>query len=398
VIQIKTTGLEDYLDGDGGTANVKCLILGRPGSGKTRGASFWKRPLLIDFEDGRAVLADRNIPYIRVRSIKDSKDALTYIKKEVGKPSRIFDTVVVDTVDGFQITSTRERLAKVGRERLEAFEGDYDAVNNPIKEFIQGLLELDVNVVVNVHIKEAGQVKVKNAPEKAKLGEDTISMTQAWSLDLVGGLREQVPGWFDLVGLMENEWGVEGGQKVIKRHIRWQPTPEIPFLKDRLYAFGRKTPVKFADSDYTQLAEAIAAKAKGLKPSEAVAEIATEGVQPAPADIPSGPVNADPSGVLPKPRTRKAEPAPEPTPEPAVEPVPAATPEPTEDEAVATVEEVLGGQVIAVQAEARDYAAEAEQATTRAEVKAVWNAALEAGALTPALKARLTVIGKSLSQ
>ena len=405
MIQIKTTGLEDYLDGEGGTTNIKALILGRPGSGKTRAASFWKRPFLCDFEDGRAVLADRGIPYVRIRSIKEAEETLAYIKKEVGKKDRGFDTVVVDTIDGFQLTSTRERLAKVNRERLEAFEGDYDAVNNPIKTFIQGLLELDVNVIVNAHIKEAGQVKVKGQEnQKAKLGEDTLSVTQAWTVDMVGGIREQVAGWFDLVGVMENEWGVEGGQKVIKRYIRWQPTPEIPFLKDRLFAFGRKTPVRFAESDYTQLVEAITKKAVGLKPAETVGEIESEGAQPAPADVPAGPVAADPSGVLTKPRAaakkapaKKAEesiPAPAET---ASEPEPAAAPATTE-EAVAAVTEVLGGEVVETQEVARDYAAEAEAATTRDEVRAIWNDALAAEELTPALKARLTVLAKSISQ
>ena len=381
MIQIKTTGLEDYLDGDGGTSNIKCLVLGRPGSGKTRAASFWKRPLLCDFEDGRAVLADRGIPYVRIRTLAEAKETLQYIRREVGKPNRAFDTVIVDTIDGFQATSIRERLKKVSRERLEAFEGDYDAVNNPVKEFIQGLLELDVNVVVNAHIKEAGQVKVKDqGNQKAKLGDDTLNVTQAWSVDMVGGIREQVAGWFDLVALMENEWGVENGKKVIKRHLRWQPTPEVPFLKDRMYAFGDTTPVRFAPSDYSQLADALANKAKGLKPSQDV-EVVGEQVEPAPADLQSGPVVADPSGVLPKPRATKAQPTEPQAPAPAP---------------VELVQEVLGGQVIAEQVVPRDYAAEAEQANTVAEVKAIWNDALEAGALDGALKARLTVIGKSL--
>jgi len=386
VIQIKTTGLEDYLDGDGGTSNIKCLVLGRPGSGKTRAASFWKRPFLCDFEDGRSVLADRGIPYVRIRSLAEAKETLQYIRREVGKPSRAFDTVIVDTIDGFQMTSVRERLKKVSRERLEAFEGDYDAVNNPVKEFIQGLLELDVNVVVNAHIKEAGQVKVKGQDsKKAKLGDDTLNITQAWSVDMVGGIREQVAGWFDLVALMENEWDLQDGKKVIKRHLRWQPTPEIPFLKDRLYAFGDTTPVRFADSDYTQLAEMLANKAKGLAPSQDV-DVIGEPVQIAAPDANAGPVVADPSGVLPRPRANNA--APKSTND-------TTAPTPT---AVETVQDVLGGQVIAEHVVPRDYAAEAEQCATRADVKAIWNDALQAGALDAALKARLTVIGKGLSQ
>jgi hypothetical protein len=381
VISIKTTGLEDYLDGEGGTCNIKVLVLGRPGSGKTRAASYWKRPLLIDLEDGRAVLADRGTPYVRVRTLKEAEEALLYVRKEAGKPSRIFDTVIVDTIDALQLISVRERLKKTGRERLEALEGDYDSVNQPLKAFIAGLLELDLNVVVNAHVRQENQIKVKDSKPKPLLGGDTVTTAQAWAVDLVGGIREQAAGWFDLVALLENEWDIGDGTKVIRRHLRWQPIPELPFLKDRLYAFPPTTPVDFADTDYTQLADAIAKKALGLKRSVQVVEVVGEPDIVA-RGVAGGPVTASPSGVLPKPRKK-------PEPEVKVEP-------PTPDEAVATVEETLGGQVVDQEALPRDYAAEAEQVATRAEVKDIWNAALEAGALTPPLKARLTVIARSL--
>lgn len=387
MIEIKTTGLDDYLDGDGGTANIKALVLGRPGSGKTRAASYWKRPLLVDFEDGRSVLADRGIQYVRVRTMAAATEALTYIKREAGKKkTRSFDTVIVDTLDGFQKISARERLAKVRRTRLEAFEGDYDEVNNPIEAFISGLLELDINVVVNVHLKSAGKVKVKDAPAPTQLGEDTILMSQAWELALAGGIREQAAGWFDLVGLMENEWGVEDNKKVIKRHIRWQPTPELPFLKDRLYAFPKKTPVRFNDSDYTQLVDWITKKAEGLKPSTVVVEI---GEAPPAADVAGGPVTPDPSGVLPKARAKKAESAPA-----AAPAAPAPEAEPAHDEAVGTVEEVLGATVVADAP--RDFVAELHAVKTKDEARAIWNDAKAAEGLTPGLRAEFLVVVSKL--
>lgn len=394
MIQIKITGLDDYLDGEGATTNIKALILGRPGCGKTRAASYWKGPFLIDFEDGRAVLADRGIPYARCRSLKDATDALQHIKRECAKKDRTVYTVIVDTLDAFQKISTRERLAKVGRTKLEAFEGDYDEVNNPIEAFISGLLELDVNVIVNVHLKAAGKVKVKDAPAPASLGEDTITMAQAWELALVGGIREQAAGWFDLVGLMENEWAVEDGKKVIKRFVRWQPIPELPFLKDRLYAFPRKTPVKFADSDYEQLVAYITKKAEGLKPSVVIGEIGTDGPQPAPADMPGGPVVPDPSGVLPKARKAAAK-AEKPVETPAEATAEAVEPEPSHDNAVESVTAALGAQAVSDITQ-RDYAAEAEAATTPDDVRSIWEAARVAGELTPVLKAKLTILAQKL--
>jgi hypothetical protein len=428
VIQIKTTGLDDYLDGDGGTTNIKALILGRPGTGKTRGASYWKRPFLIDGEKSRSVLNDRPTPYAEVSCAEDLKEIIRYLKVEAGKPNRKYDTVIVDTVDGIQLKLIKERLAKVKRDRMEAYEGDYDAVNTPLTDFIDELRELPYNVVVNVHLKEAGKVAKKDDPGPAARGDDTITQAQAWDPDLAGGIRQKLAGWFDLVGLMENTWTVKDGKKVIGRQIRWQPTPELPYLKDRLYAFPPVTPVNFEDADYERLVGYLQKKAARLKPGEVVEEIG-EPSKAAPPDIPGGPVKAEPSGVLPRPRAAakpkgaKAEgaakdapePAPDPTPEvpsaegPAPEAVTApldqvvdaevvteaaAEPEVAPEEAVAAVQEVLGGEVVA---EEVDYAAQAEKATNREEIRAIWDAAKTAGQLTSALKARLTVLGRKLA-
>lgn len=398
-IRIQTAGLDDYLDGDGGTANIKALILGRAGSGKTRSSSYWKNPLLLDCEDGRAVLADRGTPYVEIESEQDVNDIIAYLKKEAGKPSRTFDTVILDTLDGLQQRLIRNHLAKVRRSRMEAFEGDYDAVNNPIKNLIHTLRDLPINVVVLVHLKEAGKVTKKDEVA-AHAGEDTLTMAQGWSIDLVGDVREKAAGWFDLVGLMQNEWASEKVGKetkqVIKRSIRWQPIPEVPFLKDRLYAFPPSTPVNFSDEDYTRLVKYIEKKATGLKRSEVVGEVEGALDNAAPADVAGGPVAPNPSGVLSKPRQRVETPPAESTPEPATteaaeESAPVEAP--AEPSGVEVAKEVLGAEVIA---EECDWVALGEAATTVEEVRAIWKRAEAANELTSTVKAALAVHGRAL--
>ena len=41
-LQIKTTGIEDYLD-ESGQAFIKALVMGQASAGKTRSASFWPK-------------------------------------------------------------------------------------------------------------------------------------------------------------------------------------------------------------------------------------------------------------------------------------------------------------------------------------------------------------------
>jgi hypothetical protein len=394
VIEIKTVGLDDYLDGDGATSNIKVLLLGAPGTGKTRAASYWVRPLLIDTEGGRAVLADRQTPYVAVTSSKDADDVVRYLQKEAGKPSRTFDTIIIDTLDGYQKTLKKERLAKTGHTKLEAFEGDYDWLDAKLDAFITPILSLNVNVVCNIHIKSTGKVKDKGN-EPAADDEDGLAIIQAWELDLLGGTRGRAAGWFDLVGSMENDWGLEKGKRVIKRQIRWQPTPAIPFLKDRLFAFPEVTPVNFAESDYTQLVEALTKKAERIMPATVVAQIPTEGATPVAANTPSGAVVAVPSGVLTRPRKAavKKSAAKAAAKAPAATSEPAAVPPGFIDDAVSAVNAGLGGEVIAVEL---DFAAQADAATTRDQVRTIWGEAKGAGKLTSSLKAKLTVLAQKL--
>src|SRR5437764_5268260 len=99
---IRTTGIEDYLDG--GTGRIKALIMGAAGSGKTRSSSFWPKPLLADCEDGRMSVADRRIPYAAIKSTADMKALLKMAHEEARRPKeqQRFQTLVVDTLDAYQ--------------------------------------------------------------------------------------------------------------------------------------------------------------------------------------------------------------------------------------------------------------------------------------------------------
>ena len=122
---IKTTGIEDYLDG--GEAYIKALIMGPPSAGKTRSASFWPKPIFADCEKGRMSIADRAVPYGEILSQDDMRGMIRALQVECMKPvaQRAYQTVVIDTLDAYQRIVMQERLRS---ERKEAFSGYQDRV------------------------------------------------------------------------------------------------------------------------------------------------------------------------------------------------------------------------------------------------------------------------------
>lgn len=389
---IRTTGIEDYLDG--GEGRVKALIMGPPGAGKTRSSSFWPKPILADCEDGRMAVADRGIPYARIRNSEDMKELLRRLYAETNKPplERAYLTLVIDTLDSYQRLVIAERLKVTGNEGLSGF-ADWGYLDNKMQQLVSALQGLRMNVVVNLHVKS----------EKVGEDEDGKGGYLVQSPKLKGDLREQIAAEFDLVGYMGTTFEMVNGERTQVRAIQWHATPDRPILKDRSGTLPKFTSVSFTDRDYYGLFEQLAAKAESLKESvvveqlevaEPVAPVApkqggpvSKTAEPVPTPVdtppspPSPPVQESPTIELdvptavvdsqahvpattprnvpaaPKPQIPGASsapapaPAPEPTPAPEPEPEPVAAPEPPDAEAVheAAVEmaqEALGATVI----------------------------------------------------
>lgn len=239
MLEIKTTGVEQYLDGSG---NMKLLVIGGPGAGKTRWSSFWPRPFYLDCEDGLASVADRQAPFVRARSSKDMLDALEYLKglERTPKAQRKYQTVIVDTVDSFQRIVKNEWLED---NRAGVFTG-YDAwgyLDSKMGMLLTRLLNLDYNVIVLVHYKEKDN-----------------DGTKEYGLQLQGETRNTIFNDFSLVGWLGTYWEAEGGERVQKRGLTFQPTPDKDFLKDRLHVTPRWMPVTLtSDQDYQQLWDAV---------------------------------------------------------------------------------------------------------------------------------------------
>lgn len=290
---IKSTGLDQYAPG--GSARIKILTIGGPGAGKTRWASYFPRPIYADCEAGLASVADRKVPYVSINTSQDMLDLLTYLKDEGRRPAahRTYDTVVVDTLDAFQRKVKNEWMEANRKQIFQGWEA-WGFLNAKIQLLMTRLLNLDLNVIVNVHYKD-----------KTTKDDETGRESHSLMLQLQGESADSVYNDFDLVGWMEPYWAAENGERVRKRGLTFRATPQKPMLKDRLH-ITTEAPleVTFSDSDYTNLFARIQARVDQMSKTETLGEIPTQTdeVPPAvasPTVIGSGPLPATPPREVP---------------------------------------------------------------------------------------------------
>lgn len=268
-LTIQTTGLEDYAPG--GQARIKMLNIGGPGAGKTRLASYFPKPIYADCEKGLASVADRKVPYARVITSQDMLDLLAMLKQECMQPfeQRKYQTVVIDTLDAFQRKVKDEWMVKNNASAFSGWEA-WGFLNARMQMLLVRLLNLDMNVIVNVHYKD------KTSKDDAS-GKETHELM----LQLQGETADTAFNDFDLVGWSGVYWEAEGGERVKKRGITFTATPDKPFLKDRLHVTPKWLPITFSDRDYLGLFERINARIADLSEGEVVGEVPTDRPEPA---------------------------------------------------------------------------------------------------------------------
>jgi hypothetical protein len=347
LLTIQTSGFDQYLD-PSGDFYLKCLVVGPPDVGKTRSSSFWPKPIIAFCEDGAMSIADRKVPFARIRSTQDMDDLLDHIKLDAKLPheKRKYRTIVIDTLDAYQRLAIGERLKAENKVALSGW-GDWGYLDAKMMQFTTNLMNLPVNIVVNLH------------PKSITEGDDEKSTT-IWAPRLKGDFKDQIFGEFDLVGFMESSYVAEDGKRVRKRMIRWHQEPTYPFLKDRSGRLPRFTDIDFTEGDYQRIFDSIVGEhLDALPASEELETIGSQPVTAAPADVEAGAV--DPGALPPKPAKKTAakkaaskgkSPADKPA-ETVTEPVPeqpAAEAPPTDvdetDQATELVEQELGGEVV----------------------------------------------------
>jgi len=260
-LEIKRTGLDQFTPG--GKARVRLLVIAGGSQGKTRMASYYPSPIYADCEDGLASVADRNVPYVSINNSTDMLSFLAEMKLESAKPDhlRSYQTVVIDTIDAFQRKVKDEWTLKNPASITFTGRDAWNYLDAKIQLLLTRLLNLDMNIIVNAHFS-------------TKAGENGEGKILGIQLD--GSVKDRVFNDFGQVAWLDSEWVAEGGERVKKRWLTFEETPQRDFLKDRLHISpGKKGfPINFNERDYEQLFDSISARAAALKATESVGEIA----------------------------------------------------------------------------------------------------------------------------
>lgn len=231
-LKVRTTGSEDY------GRYVKALICGEPGAGKTLISSTFPDPFYASAEGGLMSIADRNIPYVDVKSSDDLKSVMNVLLQEpavrekmIGRP---IQTIVVDTIDEVQKIFALERQKAQKKSKMDW--EDWAWLKDQMEGLVRGLRNLPLHVVFTCHLKESS---------------DNESGRVWYVPALQGALQKSIPGYVDLSfhlkTTLDNEV-VDGKlQQVQHRYLVSTPSSRYDFLKDRSGKLPGELPVNFVD-------------------------------------------------------------------------------------------------------------------------------------------------------
>lgn len=127
------------------TNGIKLVLYGASGTGKTVMASEAPNPIIISAEKGLLSLADKDLPYIEVKTIKSMEEAYKYCK------DCEYDTIVVDSLS--EVTQacldefTRKMIAESQSGKIDKRQA-YGKIAEKIGNMIRNFRDLDGKNVI----------------------------------------------------------------------------------------------------------------------------------------------------------------------------------------------------------------------------------------------------------
>lgn len=239
--------------------NVKMMVYGQAGMGKTTLALSAPKPLLLDFDNGvkrvNNAHLDDSIGIVQITKWADVVQLLTHEQADLQE----FDTIVVDTIGKMMDFIIAYRCA--GRQpRVQ----DWGTINNDFRWFVATLSGFNKHIIFVAH------------RDSRKEGDDTV---------FIPALREKnynsIVTELDLLGYVEmrNENGVQ------KRSITFDPTsrndgkntcqlPGVMIIPNILDAYGQSVaPNNFITAQIiSKYQSMIAVKEEAVKKYNAVLE------------------------------------------------------------------------------------------------------------------------------
>lgn len=177
--------------------NVKMMVYGQAGAGKTTLALSSPKPLLLDFDNGVKRVNNAHLGEVGIVQINNWQEVMTLLTTEAAELAP-FETIVVDTIGKMLDFIIAYRCG--GRNpRVQ----DWGTINSDFKWFVNALSALNKHIIFVAH------------RDTRKEGDDTV---------FVPALREKsynsIVTELDLLGYLEmkNENGVQ------KRSITFDPT------------------------------------------------------------------------------------------------------------------------------------------------------------------------------
>ena len=222
--------------------NVKMMVYGQAGMGKTTLALSAPSPLLLDFDNGVKRVNNAHLAEVGIVQITNWQEVMTLLTTEAGELAP-FETIVVDTIGKMMDFIIAYRCG--GRNpRVQ----DWGVINSDFKWLVNALSGLNKHIIFVAH------------RDTRKEGDDTV---------FVPALREKsynsIVTELDLLGYLEmkNENGVQ------KRSITFDPTsrndgkntcqlPGVMFINNILDKNGQPT----AKNDFIE--KSIIAKYQGM--------------------------------------------------------------------------------------------------------------------------------------
>jgi len=198
--------------------NLKALLYGRSGVGKTHLAGSVENAVVLDLEKGSASVKNKDIDVIPISNAKQFKDVLEWVKKQD------YDTIVIDSLTRYG-EMLFVALSKVYPDKRDSMKlwGDFDTIS---RQRLEDILAIDKNIIITALEEEVndGGYLIKHPMYKANRFKSTI------------------PSYFDFVGhiVIDNEG---------KRVLISEPT-EDAVGKNRLIDFGIPTVIYENDALY----------------------------------------------------------------------------------------------------------------------------------------------------
>lgn len=298
---------------------IKELVLGDPGSGKTRTASTWPNVIYANCEGGMMSVADRQPATVDVKSRQEMRELINALdqppavrEKILGLPT---ETVCVDTFDEYAKILIRERLEAEHKDAMAI--QDWGWLGSELANTVRAFRNLEMNVIFNVHLKSQ---------------EDSETGRTFFKPNIAGAMGDDIPAYFDLVLLLvaRPTTTVVNGANVrsVVRYMQTYPDAQHGWVKDRSGQLPMEFTINFED-DYKRINDLMLWNQATPPPeTEIVTEVPTpekitiEPKEPKEPDVPgqASLTVTSPGAPAEAPEAAPTPPAPTPAPEPTPEP------------------------------------------------------------------------------